>query len=457
MNPRRLHRRHRQRGSVLIVAMLITAMLALVLGSYFNLSLTSSRQTRRNFDRNTAFHLTEAGVEEAVWAYNRTLAGATDGWTDWTTDGSAAWRKFTDFKLTAGSTGSVKVYASDTSPSGTARPVIVAEAAVQSGSAAPVTQMIEVTLRRRSFFGNGLTALRTLLFRGSTTSYDSWDSDPDNDTATAPVDYATTNRRDVSGIASGAVENTAVLINQATINGYVSTAGAAPAVGANGSIGPIGTAPGVIDPTRVATDFNATFPVVTAPLDGTWLASLGDTLGTVGETTRWRTPSINLKGKETLTILGHVTLILTAPAGTDAINITGSASLLIPAGSSLTVYFEGDIKIAGNGLGNDNVQPVSCVLWGGNTTTAGQSISVTGRGSLRAVIYAPQGDVTLNGDGHMMGAVVARDIILAGNASFHYDESLTDLIEHAPYGPAAWRLLTSASERASLAPMFSGW
>ena len=457
MNPRRCHCRLRQRGSVLIVAMLITAMLALVLGSYFNLSLTSSRQTRRNFDRNTAFHLTEAGVEEAVWAYNRTLAGASDGWSGWTTDGPAAWRKFTDFKLTTGSSGSVKVYTSDTRPAGNARPVIVAEAAVQSGGAAPVTQMIEVTLRRRSFFGNGLTALRTLTFRGSNAAYDSWNSDPDNDTSTSPVDYSLANRRDVSGIASGAVENTAVLINQATIHGYVSTAGAMPQVGANGLIGPFGTETGVIDPARVATDFNATFPTVAAPLDGTWLATLGDTLGTAGETTRWRTPSINLKGKETLTILGHVTLILTAPAGTNAIDITGSASLLIPAGSSLTVYFEGDIKIAGNGLGNDNVQPVSCILWGGNTTDAGQSIAITGHGSLRAVIYAPRGNVTLNGDSDMMGAVVARDITLSGNASFHYDESLTDLIEHAPYGPAHWRLLTTASERAAQAPALSGW
>lgn len=449
MTPRRSSH---DRGSVLIVAMLITAMLALVLGSYFNLALTSSRQTRRTFDRNAAFHLTEAGVEEAVWSYNQALAGSATAWDGWTNEGAAAWRKFTDFTLTPGSTGSVKVYASDTLPATNARPVIVAEASVQTGSAAPATQMIEVTLRRRSFFANGLTALRKLVFKGRNASYDSWNSDPDNDPSTPPVPYDDALRHDVTGIASGAVENTAVIINNAVIHGYVSTAGAEPQVGDAGLIGPFGTAPGVVDPSRVSTDFNATFPVVPAPLDGEWIKTLGSTLGVPGEATRWRTTSINLTGNNTLTILGHVTLILTAPAGLEALKISGSAALIIPAGSSLTLYFEGDVFIGGNGLANDNPQPVACTLWGGDTSERGQKIDVTGRGSLSAVIYAPNGDVTLSGNGHMMGAVVARDITFAGNAAFHYDESLTDFTDHAPFGPSTWRILSTASERAAHAP-----
>jgi Tfp pilus assembly protein PilX len=447
----------KRRGSVLIVAMLVTAMLALVLGSYFNLSLTSSRQTRRTFDRNTAFHLTEAGIEEAVWSYNQALAGSSNAWTDWNTDGVAAWRKFTDFTLTPGSSGSVKVYASDITPSTSAPPVIVAEAAVQTGSTTPVTQMIEVTLRRRSFFANGITAIRTLLFRGNRTSFDSWNSDPDEDPSTPPVDYTTDNRNDRGGIGSAAVANTSVLLNHATIYGFVSTAGAIPQIGGDGLIGPFGTTSGVIDPTHVSTDFTATFPIVAAPLDGELAYPLGTTLGVAGQTTRWRTPFVKLTGKETLTILGHVTLIITAQPGTAAIDITGSSSIVISEGSSLTVYFEGDVKIAGNGLGNDNIQPVACILWGGNTTEDGQAIDITGRGALRAVIYAPNGDVTVSGNGAVMGSIVARDITFAGNAAFHYDASLAKLVDHAPFGPHSWRLVTSAAERQTLTPHFSGW
>lgn len=456
MNTRRPLRS--QRGSVLIVAMLITAMLALVLASYFNLSLTSSRQTRRTFDRNAAFHLAEAGVEEAVWSYNQALAGSTEAWRLWDTDGIAAWRRFNDFTLTPGSTGSVKVYASNTSPSGSTRPSIIAESTVETNSTGTATQMIEVTLRRRSFFSNGLTARRTLAFKGTNTSFDSWDSDPDRNPATAPVDYGITNRKDVNGIASASLDTGAVLVKQASIYGYVSTGGKQPIVGTDGLIGPFGSAPGTINPDRVATDFTANFPVFPSPADGTYIAALGPTLGTLGQATRWRTPNIKLTGKQTLTILGDVTLVLTAPAGTDAILMAGTSSaIIIPAGSSLTLHVEGDILIAGQGLANGNTQPASFKIWGSNTTETAQSITLAGKGALRAVVYSPNGDVTLNGHGDMMGAVVARDITLTGNAAFHYDSSLADLNDNAPYGPASWRLISSSSERASLAPRFTGW
>ena len=455
MNPRpSLHRS--RRGSVLIVAMLLTAMLALVLGSYFNLSLTSSRQTRRTFDRDTAFHLAEAGIEEAVWSYNQTLAGSSSAWTDWNTDGIAAWKKVSDFTLTPGSTGYVKVYASTTAPTATARPVVVAESTVQTGTANAVTQMIEVTLRRRSFFANGLTARDQLLFRGTRTSFDSWDSDPDRDPSTPPVDYGTTTRNDRGGIASASVENTAALINHATIYGYVSTGGSAPQVGNDGLIGSFDAAPGTIDPARVATDFNASFPVIAAPDDGTWVSPLGDTLGVTGTTTHWRTPAIILSGKQTLTILGHVILVVTAAHGETAVSLTGQASIIIPAGSSLTLYTAGDISAAGNGVANGNIQPISFQIWGTDVTDAGQSINLVGNGSLKAMIYAPNGDVSLNGNGGMMGSVVARNITLTGNAEFHYDASLSELSDNAPYGPDSWRLLTPA-ERQTRAAWFQGW
>jgi len=436
--------------------MLLTAMLALVLGSYFNLSLTSSRQTRRTFDRDTAFHLAEAGIEEAVWSYNQKLAGSSSAWTGWNTDGAAAWNKFTDFTLTTSSAGSVKVYVSTTTPTTSAKPVVVAESTVQTGTASPVTQMIQVTLRRRSFFANGLTARNQLLFRGTNTSFDSWDSDPDRDPATSPVDYDTTTRNDRGGIASASVDSTATLINHASIYGYVSTGGASPQVGNDGLIGALGSAPGTVDPARVATDFNATFPAVTAPADGTWVSPLGSTLGVTGTTTRWRTPTLTLSGKQTLTILGNVTLIITAAHGETAISLTGQAGIIIPAGSSLTIYTAGDIKTAGNGVANANIQPSSFQIWGTDATDAGQSITLAGNGSLKAVIYAPCGDVSLNGNGDMMGAVTARNITLTGNATFHYDAALSDFSDNAPYGTDSWRLL-SAAERQAKASLFQGW
>jgi len=72
-------------------------------------------------------------------------------------------------------------------------------------------------------------------------------------------------------------------------------------------------------------------------------------------------------------------------------------------------------------------------------------------------VYAPQGDVTLNGNGDFMGSIMARDITLSGNTAFHYDASLGTLGTHAPLGVQGWRVITSPTERQLLAPHFSGW
>lgn len=444
-----------RRGSLLIVAMLVAAFIALGLGSYLSFNLTSTRLAQRTFHRNAAFNLAECGLEEGLWSYNRTLAGETDGWTDWNTDAGSAWRKFDGFRFAAGTTGSVKVYATPVTPAEGTTPRVVALAAIDSDSGTGTTQMIEVSLKRRSYFANGLTARRTLAFRGNTTTFDSWNSDPDNNPATAAIPYTPALAKDTGGVASGTVESTDLIFNNARIHGYVRTGGPYPTVGTQGLIGPFGTPEGVIDASRVATDFSASFPDIEAPEGGTIIGTIGSTLGTAGANTSWICPSLVLKGNDTLTILGNVTLVLTDPV--KALSITGKASIVIPSGSSLVLYTPGDVLVAGKGLINANASPSTFRLWGTHTTEdAEQDIDITGNGSLLAVIYAPKANVTLRGNGDIRGAMVAETITLTGNAAFHYDEALANLADHADYRADGWRLLTG-TEAAANEALFSGW
>jgi Tfp pilus assembly protein PilX len=446
------------RGTILIVALLLMAVIALGITSYLNLSLGSARLASRSFQQAAAFNLAEAGAEEALWSFNRANARENDAWNGWTTGSGAARRTFDSFNFGANSTGNVKVSVDNFSLTGSTQPTVVALATVQATGQPPVSKMLEVTLRRRSRYTAGLMARLSVTFAGLHASVDSWNSDPDNDPSTPPVDYSSATRNDRGSVASVAVDNTAVLVNQASVWGYVYTGGAAPNVGTNGSITGRNTPFGVqIDPTRVATDFTADFPAVSAPTDGTPLATLGATLGTMGQTTKWRTNSITLSGKQTLTILGDVTLVLTAGPGAAAIAVTGQASIIIPNGSSLKVYTEGDVLIAGNGLTNLNVRPGTFQLFGTNTSAAGQAIQIAGNGALRAVGYAPEGDIKLNGNGDVMGAFVGRTITLTGNADFHYDESLAQITDDMPFGVQSWRELTTASERQAKASRFAGW
>lgn len=447
----------RERGAVLIVALLVMALLALGLASYLNLNVNSARLAQRSFQHAAAFNLAETGAEEALWSFNRAHAGQADAWSGWTTLLPGARRTFDGFAL-GSATGRVQVYVDNHQPTGNARPGIVALATVESPGTGPVTRMIEVSLRRRSRFSAALLAKEAVTFAGNNASVDSWHSDPDRDPATAPVPYSAAARSDGGSVASVSVATNAMLVNNADIYGYVYTGGAQPDVGNNGSITGASTPPGVrIDAARIATDFTASFPTLNTPVDGTVLASLGSTLGTPGLATKWRCAAISLSGKQTLTIYGDVTLVLTAGSGGKAIDVAGQAGIILAPDSSLTLYVEGDVAIGGNGLANPNARPATCQIYGTNTSVAGQSFQIAGNGALKAALYAPNADVKINGNGDVMGSIVARNITLTGNAAFHYDEALGELDTDMPFGVERWRELTTESARAAHSGKFAGW
>ncbi|MDD2764526.1 MAG: hypothetical protein PHE83_11185 [Opitutaceae bacterium] len=452
--------RSRSRGAVLIIALLVAAFIALVLGSYINLNLSTARLANRSYCADAAFNLAEAGAEEALWSFNQAAAGSSSAWEGWRQSGSAAWQKFGGFDLTPNTTGWVKVYVDNNDLQSGLPPKIVTQASVDPYGDAPVTKMLEITLQRRSPFAGGLVAKRYVSFQGTNTSVDSWDSNPDHNPATPAAPYSYSVRKDGGSVASTSVQNTAVQINQAHVWGYVATGGAPPQVGHEGSVRGASTPADVqIDPARISTDFNAAFPPVATPTDGTLLAPITTsmTLGFSGMTTRWRCPRVSLSDDDTLTIQGDVTLIITAAPGHRAIAITGRAGIVIPAGASLTLYVAGDVLIAGQGLANANAAPVSCLLWGTNQTEDGQKLQLAGKGALKVALYAPVGEVTINGNGDMMGSVVADTITLTGNAAFHYDESLGVYGVNMPYGVAKWRELTTAAARQPYASVFAGW
>jgi hypothetical protein len=448
------------RGAILIVVMLIMAIIAVVLGSYLSLNLTTSRLANRSYCANTAFGLAEAGAEEALWSFNQTAAGSSSAWTSWQRNGTAAWNKFTDFDLSPNTTGWVKVYVDNNQPAGGARPKIVALGSVSPANGVSATKMLEVTLQHRSLFAGGLVARESVTFRGANASVDSWNSDPDHDSATPALPYSFAARRDRGSVASTSVLNNAAQVNEAHVWGYVATGGAQPEVGSNGSIRGADTPADVrIDPARIATDFTANFPPAVAPGDGIPVPSITSsvTLGTAGRATSWRCPVIKLAGSDTLTVQGDVTLVLTAGPASQAISVTGRASIVVPAGASLALFVEGDVLIAGNGLANANPTPVSCLIWGTNTSIGGQDLQIAGNGALGAALYAPNGAVTVNGNGDVMGAIVAATITLTGNADFHFDESLGTYGTTTPYGVARWRELTTHEARQAYEAVFAGW
>ena len=467
-------RLYSQRGSLLIVSMIMCAVIGISIASYIKLGQTSQTISNRALYNNGAMNLTENGMEEAMYAINQMVADPTYTWPSWTNDGttssSSAWRKWTGYTFDQNATGIVRVYVYNYT--GVVAPRIVARSTVTLGGAtsAPIEKWIEVSLRKTSKFANGLVAKNTITFNGNGATVDSWNSDPDNNPVTPAADYTPFpggTARDNGSVGSISVAVGTIGVNNADIFGYAATGGSAVTVGSQGKVGPFGTANGDIAPGHTSTDFSASFDPVTVPTatyraiapinSPTTLPVVGDTGTTVdGVTTYYYTANqINLNN-DALTILPGTNVVLELTNTSNGVDVSGgSGAINIGVGGKLQIYTSGSISVAGSGVMNGGStdltanQPINFQIWGTKTTLS-QSISVSGNGVFSGIIYAPFGSVSMNGggnSGNVSGSIVANDITMNGSCKFHYDESLANFGAGNPYRVTAWRELTTAASR----------
>jgi hypothetical protein len=322
-------------------------------------------------------------------------------------------------------------------------------------------------LRKRSLWANGMVARNTITWNGGNSSADSWNSDPDNDTATAAVGYGTTD---------GPAKANATLGTPSTVNGAIDLSGGTVRgriMDAGGTISH--TSAAILsnnvsgtgwDSTLVSSDFSASFPGISVPappsggkntINSSRTISFPSTLPATGDVA-WNGvyyyefasgygAASSGSSTNVLTINGPVVFLATGNNGVNTIDLGGSASIAIAANASLTVYTNGNIEAAGNGISNSNSSASTFQIYGTSTTAGAQTIRFVGNGASTAAIYAPNATFQLKGNGSLNGAVIANEINLNGNAAFHYDEALGNTTAGNPFGVIKWRELQSASER----------
>lgn len=462
-----------RRGSLLIVAMLLCAIIGVSLVSYLHLSRTALNLSTRAVYNNAAINLAEQGLEEAIYAINQMVANPSYPWNDWNNHSTNnKRRKWENIALGQNAMGENRVYIYNYA--GSSNPRIVSRALIRlGGSDSPaVEKWVEVRLAKTSKFANGLVAKSNVTFSGNNASVDSWNSDPENDgVGIRPFDFSL--RLDNGSVGSISVATDAVVTWNADVWGYVSTGNTDPTgfVGTNGSIlGSGSTNDGTwtksnVDPTRVSTNFSATFEPVTAP-STTAIAHLGSISTALtlprasdlhlasGGVYYYDATSISLSGAgNVLTIAENVVLRVTGNVST-----TGNGGIRIGSSGSLALYTPGSVNLSGNGVlngtdtngsgtisGSELGQPAKFQLWG--TSTTAQSISISGTSEFSGVVYAPQGNVSINGNGAVSGSIVANTIALSGTTQFHYDEALGNFGGANPYRVSRWAELTSAADR----------
>ncbi len=470
------------RGSVLVAALILSAIIAISLSSYLALTITAYRLSQRSFFSNGAMNLVDTGFEQALWSqdYSNWTGAGFNQRSGYTTQWQGTFPSATTYyQFKQGVKGQVKVWLDTTNMPAHA----VSRAIITMGDGTTLIKQAEIYLQKKSYFTNGLVAKNQITFSGNNAMVDSWNSDPDNNPATAPVPYSSSVAHDNGSVGSLSVNVDSISVSNADIYGYAAIGGSSLSgisVGPNGLVGPYGTANGTIDTSHVTYDFTTSFPDATVPTttysigtintNGTavTLPRAGDVPNSDG-TYYYSVPSISLSGNGgSLVISGslvgvahpNVVVVVTNTNGT-VVSSTGQSGISIDSGASLSMYTSGDVSLAGNGVMNGTNanpnQPKAFELYGTRTSAQAasggqQSISISGNGILSGIVYAPNANITMTGGGNngiILGAMVGNNISVTGNSTFHYDESLANLNNSNIWGVTKWRELASASDRAT--------
>jgi len=429
----------RQRGSVLVTALLVATVLAAGLVGYLALSSTALKLAQRTLFASDAGNLAEAGLEEALFCFGQVNSGVAvaTAWSGWTLSGTTARRTLPQFNRDQNGVGTVKVFVNDYDGSG-ADAYVVAQATITPfDGSAPVVKILRLGVARGGTFINGVVGLAGLNLNGQPV-IDSFNSNPTK-SPTGPW------RLYSAGISAS---NALAVVKTGTINlgnglvkGNVSLGpGVTPPAssqvtgtiqanyGGTFTMPAYPTAAGVSKSYDLGTTIPSQLPVAghTPAADGRYYYFVND--ATIAKVT--------IKTGASVTIVGRKTAL-------ESVTVLGTGTCAI--------YIDGTVG-AGNkdALNNSN--------WAGALqiySTTVNDCTVSGNGELRASLYLPNADLKVAGggsSGSVVGSFVAKTITATGKMSFHYDEALQyqSVAGSGGWKVSSWGELQPGADRAGL-------
>lgn len=436
-----------KRGTVLIVALVLAAVIGVSLVSYLKVSTNSLKLAHRSFFSETANHLVEAGLEDALFCFNQMGSGvAVDtAWDSsvWTKSSGTAKRTLPTFSLDQNATAVVKIYVNGYDGS-ISSPIIVAQATVTPFEGRTIVKYIQVTLKKnQGLFASGVVAKNTVDWNGHPMA-DSWVSNASNSPTGPWAAYPGSGARAKTAVAS--LNGPVGLGSQGHIEGNL-------LLGSAASYDNTGSYTGTKVNNFTYNFTMPTFPTTTSVsksynLGATVPASLPRVLDETASDNRYYYFTVNapISG---VTVTGNSSVTIVGSANT---RISGNVT--VPSTGSLIVYMDG--ALTGTLINN---------AWAGalqiyTSTTTG--ITLNGNDHMKCALFAPNAAITGNGGGapsdnaDFSGAFVGASIRSNGHMQFHYDESLGSIgTSGKAWTLAEWRELQSASERATYSSQFN--
>ncbi|MBU0634092.1 MAG: hypothetical protein KKB82_00170 [Candidatus Omnitrophica bacterium] len=384
-----------KKGIMLVIALIVIVLLTILSTGIFVRSISETKSAAVFTNAKRAFWLAESGIQKGIYELNY----------------NGAWSGTTQNSLSSGGDYEISL----TSLSGSRYQITSTSYFPSKAAANAVARTITAILKKSFSFDYATYAGADLSLAGNaaTNSYSSSEGAYGTSSINANGDVGT--------------------------NGDISGSGNNYAVNGDAVISPDGE----FDESDHISGDIVQQPEVTLilPIVPATLAALSSS-GSISSTTTlssgdYKYLNINLSSSDTLTITGPVNLYLT---GATSISTSGTSSIVVDSASSgaVTIYFDGDVDLTGQGITNATNTPSNLLLLGTNSSE--QDFDVSGQADFCGAVYAPTADMRISGQGTLCGSFVGNDVALSGNAAIHYDEDLEDMeLDLGSYQVESWK------------------
>ena len=409
-------RRHEQ-GMVLILALLISVLMAILAIPYMTKLSGRFKTSERIADTLAARYLAEAGVERAIWELNY---GNITTWS-----GSSSQRTLTMSNVQSSGgvvIGSISIVVND--PAGPAPTIDATGSVVHTGSAT-INKTIRVVVSAPPNIFNYAAFGSTKVNIHDNTYVDSYNSTAGAYGGANVVSAATlgSNTPDTGDKRIHVTQN--AVVNGDAYCGYQTDPAQRIEV----------KDAAVVTGTRASLSGTKTYTAAAAPTGLTNYGNLkidkGDTVN-INYSGKYGT--FEIAGKSIVNITGDVTLHLTTK-----LKIDDGCTLNVATGARLTVVLDdggdGTLEMHANARVNTaSLIPSDLSIVG--TTKVNGKVTFKSQTDFYGSIYLPKADFKFEGTPQVFGSVIADRVELKGSTQFHYDQGLTGFLPNGVSSPS---------------------
>ena len=437
-------------GSALMGALITSAVLGTIAGSFLYLTQYQVRVVTRSQVWNTAMVAAEAGMEEGLSTINR-YANSGIPLPNWPQVAEAnGWANLGNntycMRRTMDGTNAYRVYITNINNA----PVIKTIGYSYFPAAGKhLVRAVSANNSAGSLFLGAILAKRNVKVLGGA-DFDSFNSqDPTHSTAGQYPQFEWWKRKDGGNI--GSVQSNVVAViddnGNTRINGQVATGpNSTISIAGNASVGSFAwvlAGNKGIQPGWSRNDLNIVIPDA-PPLPVASYGALPSpgnvVLNAFGGTVYYMSPTKYQMVSKDYILITNGTAVIDFRSG---VKLDAQAAIRIAPGSRLIMYLGTEnSQLDGQGVVNPSGFATNCIVYGKNNCN---QIEINGGSAFIGYVYAPYADITLNGNSDIVGAMVGDTFQINGSMKFHYDESLGGPQSGSSiYRILAWQELTTS-------------